>query len=70
MAIPFYILGVYNMANGLEHIADILKRLNDELKLDNDKWERENGRPNVLPASDSTTGDARICCGKCKGECE
>jgi hypothetical protein len=71
MAIPFYILGVYNMANGLEHIADILKRLNDELKLDNDKWEREqNGRPDVLPASDSTTGDARICCGKCKGECE
>ena len=55
----------------LEHIADILKRLNDELKLDNDKWEREqNGRPDVLPASDSTTGDARICCGKCKGECE
>ena len=70
MAIPFCILGVYNMANGLEHIADILKRLNDELKLDNDKWERANGRPDVLPASDSTTGDARICCGKCKGECE
>jgi hypothetical protein len=40
------------MANGLEHIADILKRLNDELKLDNDKWERENGRP-ILPASDA-----------------
>ncbi len=38
MAIPFCILGVYNMANGLEQIADILKRLNDELKLDNDKW--------------------------------
>jgi len=53
MAISFYILGVYNMANGLEHIADILKRLNDELKLDNDKWEREqNGRP-ILPASDA-----------------
>ena len=52
MAIPFCILGVYNMANGLEHIADILKRLNDELKLDNDKWEREqNGRP-ILPGSD------------------
>jgi len=52
MAIPFCILGVYNMANGLEHIADILKRLNDELKLDNDKWERENGRP-ILPGSDA-----------------
>ena len=43
MAIPFCILGVYNMANGLEHIADILKRLNDELKLDND-----NGRENKM----------------------
>jgi hypothetical protein len=53
MAIPFCFLGVYNMANGLEHIADILKRLNDELKLDNDKWEREqNGRP-ILPGSDA-----------------
>jgi hypothetical protein len=56
--------------NGLTHIAKILKQLNDELKLDNDKWERANGRLDVLPASDSTTGDARICCGKCKGECE
>jgi hypothetical protein len=59
------------MATELEHISVILKRLTDELKLDNDKWEREqNGRPDVLPASNSTTGDARICCGKCKGECE
>jgi len=65
MAISFCVLGVYNMANGLEQIADILKRLNDELKLDNDKWEREqNGRP-ILPTSDAgiarnsdqTTGD-------------
>lgn len=52
------------MATELEHIAIILKRLNDELKLDNDKWERANGRP-ILPASDAgvarnsdkTTGD-------------
>jgi hypothetical protein len=59
------------MANhGLKHIAEILKQLNDELKLDNDKWERANGRLDVLPTSDSTTGNARICCGKCKGECE
>ena len=43
------------MANGLELIADILKRLNDEIKLDNDKWERANGRINVLPTSDATT---------------
>jgi hypothetical protein len=61
MAIPFCILGVYNMANGLEHIADILKRLNDELKLDNDKWERvQNGRFDVLPTSDARTGTTRI----------
>ena len=40
--------------NGLKHIAEILKQLNDELKLDNDKWERTNGRP-ILPASDATT---------------
>jgi len=56
MAISFYILGVYNMANGLEHIADILKRLNDELKLDNDKWERENVTTTTLrPGNDATT---------------
>jgi len=59
------------MANhGLKHIAEILKQLNDELKLDNDKWERANGRLDVLPTSDARTGDERICCGKCKGECE
>ena len=70
MVVSFCILGVYNMANDLEHIAEILKRLNDELKLDNDKWEQANGRSDVLPTSDARTGDARICCGKCKGECE
>ena len=51
MAIPFCVLGVYNMANGLEQIADILKRLNDELKLDNDKWERANVTTTILPPS-------------------
>jgi len=71
MVVSFCILGVYDMSNGLEHIAKILKELNKELKLDNDKWEKaQNGRSDVLPTSDSTTGDARICCGKCKGECE
>ena len=70
MVVSFCILGVYNMANGLEHIAKILKELNEELKLDNDKWEQANGRSDVLPTSDARTGDARICCGKCKGECE
>jgi len=28
------------------------------------------GSTDVLPTSDARTGDARICCGKCKGECE
>ena len=56
MAIPFCVLGVYNMANGLEHIADILKRLNDEIKFDNDKWERENVTTTTLrPSNDATT---------------
>ena len=66
MVVSFCILGVYNMANGLEEIADILKRLNDDLKLDNDKWEQaQNGRSNVLSNGDAgitrtgnqTTGD-------------
>jgi hypothetical protein len=56
MAIPFCVLGVYNMANGLEEVADILKRLNDELKLDNDKWERANVTTTTLrPGNDGTT---------------
>ena len=56
MVVSFFILGVYNMANGLEHIADILKRLNDEIKFDNDKWERENVTTTTLrPSNDATT---------------
>ena len=56
MVVSFCILGIYNMANGLEHIADILKRLNDELKLDNDKWERANVTTTTLrPGDDGTT---------------
>jgi len=44
------------MANGLEEVADILKRLNDELKLDNDKWERANVTATTLrPSNDGTT---------------
>jgi hypothetical protein len=39
----------------LEHIAKILKQLNDELKLDNDKWERANVTTTVLrPSNDAT----------------
>ena len=49
------------MANGLEHIADILKRLNDELKLDNDKWERANESTTTLrPSDDGTTPTGSI----------
>jgi hypothetical protein len=59
MAIPFCILGVYNMADGLEHIANILKRLNDELKLDNDKWERANVTTTTLRPSDDGTTSTR-----------
>jgi hypothetical protein len=56
MAIPFCVLGVYNMANGLEAIANILKQLNEEIKLDNDKWERENVTTTILrPSNDATT---------------
>jgi len=44
------------MANGLEHIAKILKELNEELKLDNDKWERANESATTLrPSNDGTT---------------
>ena len=49
------------MANGLEQIADILKRLNDELKLDNDKWERTNESTTTLrPGDDGTTPTGSI----------
>ena len=44
------------MATELEHIAIILKRLNEELKLDNDKWERTNESTTTLrPSNDGTT---------------
>jgi hypothetical protein len=56
MAIPFCILGVYNMANGLDEIANILKQLNEEIKLDNNKWERANVTTTILrPSNDATT---------------
>ena len=48
------------MANGLEEVADILKQLNDELKLDNDKWERANESTTTLrPGDDGTTPTRR-----------
>lgn len=70
MVVSFCILGVYNMANGLEHISEILKRLTDELKQDNDNWERKYGQSNVLPTSDAgtrtTRGSDHDCCGQCE----
>jgi hypothetical protein len=61
MVVSFCVLGVYNMANGLEHIADILKRLNDELKLDNDKFEeRTNVTTTILRPSNDATPSTRI----------
>jgi hypothetical protein len=57
--ISFCVLGVYNMANGLEHIAKILKELNEELKLDNDKWERANVTTTTLRPSDDATTSTR-----------
>jgi hypothetical protein len=59
MVVSFCILGVYNMPNGLEQIANILKRLNDELKLDNDKWERANVTTTTLRPGDDGTAPAR-----------
>ena len=70
MVVSFCVLGVYNMANGLEKIADILKRLNNELQLDNDRWEKANGQSNVLPTSDAGTRTVgtnnNACCGGCE----
>jgi len=43
------------MANGLEHIAQILKELNEELKLDNDKWEKANEPTTTLRSGDDAT---------------
>jgi len=49
------------MANGLEHIAKILKELNAELKLDNDKWEKENEPTTTLrPSNDGATPERSI----------
>ena len=57
----------------LKPISEILKELqliNQDLKEHNDRMDEKYGRSDVLPASDARTGNERICCGKCKGECE
>ena len=49
------------MANGLEHIAQILKELNAELKLDNEKWEKANEPTTALrPSDDGATPEGSI----------
>ena len=58
MAIPFCILGVYNMENGLKRIAEILPEVWKDLEELNkrfDERERANGRVDVLPTSDAGT---------------
>ena len=55
------ILGVFYMANGLEKIADIIKSLNEELKLDNDKWEKANEPTTTLrPNNDGEAPERSI----------
>ena len=57
------------MPTKLEHIADILKRLNEELKLDNDKWERANVTATTLrPSNDGTTSTRITTKGESKDE--
>ena len=57
----------------LKPISEILKQLqliNQDLKDHNDRMDAKYGSDDVLPTSDARTRDVRICCGKCKGECE
>ena len=57
----------------LKRIAKILPEVWKDLEELNkrfDEREKANGRSDVLPTSDARTGTERICCGKCKGECE
>ena len=59
MAIPFCILGVYNMANGLKRIAEILPEVWKDLEEFNkrfDERERANESTTTLrPGNDATT---------------
>ena len=61
---------VFGVDMALKHIAEILRKLNDELKLDNDRWEKANGQSNVLPTSDAGTRTVgtnnNTCCGGCE----
>ena len=73
MVVSFCILGVYNMANGLKRIAEILPEVWKDLEELNkrfDERERANGRVDVLPTSDAgtraTRGSDHDCCGQCE----
>jgi hypothetical protein len=59
MAIPFCVLGVYNMANGLKRIAEILPEVWKDLEELNkrfDERERANVTATTLrPGNDGTT---------------
>jgi hypothetical protein len=66
MAIPFFILGIYNMANGLKRIAEILPEVWKDLEELNkrfDERERANESTTTLrPGNDgttSTTGESK-----------
>jgi hypothetical protein len=63
MAIPFCILGVYNMANGLKRIAEILPEVWKDLEELNkrfDERERANESATTLRPSDDGTTPTRI----------
>ena len=68
MAIPFCILGVYNMANGLKRIAEILPEVWKDLEELNkrfDERERLNESTTTLRSSNDGTTSTR---GKSKDE--
>ena len=63
MAIPFCLLGVYNMANGLRPVAEILEDVWKELKELNDRFderERANVTTTTLRPSDDGAAPTRI----------
>jgi hypothetical protein len=64
MAISFCVLGVYNMANGLRPVAEILEDVWKELKEFNDRFdkrERANESATTLrPGNDGTTSTRSI----------
>ena len=60
MAIPFCILGVYNMANGLKRIAEILPEVWKDLEELNKRFDERERKANestttLRPGNDGTT---------------